>query len=181
MEKDQQILHQILQGKMGREMIDEAVAWIAEEPVRKSLLWDFIWANNGPTARRAVWTLDVYHELYKGQFSPDIQALIPVLLKPCHPAMLRHLVKLLSLYTDIPEAHQGRIFDICLTWIADPKMPVAVKVHAIELAGKIALPYPALLREVETVTEAQFADGTAGLKSRIKSWRKHFARIPDVL
>jgi hypothetical protein len=50
--------------------------------------------------------------------------------------------------------------------IADVFCNIAVKVHCMESAAKIAMPFPKLRAEVRFVIEEQMKHGSAGIKSQ---------------
>ena len=163
-------LEEILMTRMSREQMNEAVTWVGQDQKRYQMLWDLVVRNEDPISRRAAWAMDIHFFKYPGMFPVSIQQILDVLEKPCHTAMQRHLIKLLSLLPHWSEKYQGALFDLGISSLNNPILPIAVRVHAMELAGRVGQQYPELLQELKTVLLAHVKEGSWGFKSRANKW-----------
>lgn len=152
--------------------MDRAVEWVGGDRKRWNMLWELLMRNEEPLSRRAAWALDIHFHKYPHMLDLNILELLKTLEKPCHTALQRHLVKMLSVAPSLPEEYHGELFDLGIRYTDNAVLPVAIRVHAMELAGRIALLYPELLNELKTVLEAHFKEGSAGFRSRAKKWLK---------
>lgn len=160
---------------MSRQQMDKAVAWVGDDPERYRELWKLAMLNEDPISRRAVWAMDIHFTKRPHMFTIEADEMLEVLRNPCHTAIQRHLAKMLSLLPSYPEEHTSELFDLGIDWTNNPVLPVAIRVHAMELAGRIALPYPELQSELKTVLLAHLESGSAGFKSRANKWLKRIS------
>jgi hypothetical protein len=64
-----------------------------------------------------------------------------------NPSIQRDLWRMLS-FLNIDESHSGEIYDQALALIRSQKFAIAIRVHAMTVAQKIALPYAELRQEL---------------------------------
>lgn len=155
---------------MSRQQMDKAVAWVGDDPERYRELWDIVMLNEDPISRRAVWAMDIHFSKWPYMFKIEADKMFEVLHNPCHTALQRHFAKMLSMLPIFPPEHTSTLFDLGIEWTNNAILPIAVRVHAMELAGRIALPYPELQSELKTVLSAHLDEGSAGFKSRANKW-----------
>jgi hypothetical protein len=80
----------------------------------------------------------------------------------------RHLLKLISL-KEIPDLYLGFLTDFCITIFTSSKEPIAVRVHAMQILGNIAMKEPDLKPEIALIMEHEMENhGSAGIVSRCK-------------
>lgn len=166
------MLEDILLKAMSRAQMDKAVTWVGNDQQRWYELWNILMRNEEPISRRAAWALDIHFAKYPHMLDLDIPTLLKKLEEPCHSAIQRHLLKMLAFSPGLSEEYHGELFDLGIRYTDNPSLPIAVRVHAMELAGRIALRYPELFGELKLVLEAHFKEGSAGFKSRAKRWLK---------
>lgn len=162
-------------GKMSRDQMNKVVTWVGTDSKRYRILWEIALRNEEPISRRAVWSMDIHQNKWPEMFAEDISELMDLIENPCHSALQRHIFKMLSLLPKIPEEHQGKLFDLGVNYTNNAILPIAVRVHAMELAGRIALLYPELQAELGTVLQAHLKEGSAGFRSRANKWLKKMA------
>lgn len=116
--------------------------------------------------QRAAWSLGIIGKEHPEKIKPYMGLLIENLRKePIHDAVKRNTVRFLQ-DVKIPEIHRGTLADICFSFLADPKEPVAIKVFSMSALLNITKEHPELKNELKLLIEEQFEDGTAGFKSR---------------
>ncbi len=89
------------------------------------------------------------------------------------PSVKRHFGKVLSNKT-IPDKETMKMLDICYQWILSPDDPVAVKVHAMQIAFNIVLKKDNELKEefIQTLKLCIELTPTAGIYSRANKLMK---------
>ena len=118
-----------------------------------------------PVAWRAGWILDGSDEEQPGLAQNYISNIVQKLPELESRGTLRCLLRLLSRY-DIPEDYQGLLIDLCFEYMVSELIPVAVKVHAMQIIYNHVLLYPELKAELITVIEDQVDNNTVGFMSR---------------
>ena len=133
-------------------------------------LWDIIRTGKPPLPQRAAWTFGHCVDENTALFLPVLDEAVDHLLDDSaqqHVAVRRNLLRALSLADCLPE-DAGHLFDRCLLWVRDPSQPAAVRVYAMEIAGRIAFPYGELRDEVIHAIESNVKDGTMAFRSRAR-------------
>jgi hypothetical protein len=77
----------------------------------------------------------------------------------------RQVVKALAV-RDIPEKLEGQLADLCFDWLQSSVMPVAIKVHCMQILANITERYPDLAGELQTVIKEQMPRNSVGFTSR---------------
>ena len=123
-----------------------------------------------PLPQRAAWTFGHCVDEKPSLLLPILDEAVDHLLNHSdeqHVAVRRNLLRSLSLANCLPE-DAGHLFDRCLLWIGDPSQSAAIRVYAMEIAGRIAKPYPELCDEVIAAIESNVKDATMAFRSRAR-------------
>jgi hypothetical protein len=148
---------------------------ILRNPALFDELWELIKSGTPPVPQRGAWVISHLGEVNPDLLKPYFADVLVLLRAPTHDAVHRALVRTLA-HMDIPEEYEGELYDLAISWISSPVKPVAIRVHCMDIAARIARPYPELQDELRQVIEAQMSWGSAGYKSRgkrvIKSLKK---------
>ena len=129
-----------------------------------------------PLAWRASWVLDGSDEEKPGLALKHISEIVNTLPDVKSKGSLRSLLRLLSRY-DIPEEQQGKLVDLCFSYLVSELYPLAVKVHAMMIIYNHVLIYPELKDEFITVMEDQVENNTVGFKSRARNLIKQMEKL----
>jgi hypothetical protein len=133
-------------------------------------LWEIIKAGEPPLPQRAAWTFGHCVEEEVSLLPPIVDEVVNHLLNRSdeqHVAVRRNLLRALSLVDCLPE-HAGHLFDRCLLWIGESSPSAAIRVYAMEIAGRIAMPYPELRAEVIEAIESNGKDAAMSFRSRAR-------------
>ena len=71
-----------------------------------------------------------------------------------------------ELYQAIQSALQGKVVDLCFTFLSDGTQPIAIRVFAMTVLTNIAKENPELKNEIIPLIEDQMPFGSAGFRSR---------------
>ena len=118
-----------------------------------------------PVVQRAAWAMDACIEAHPELLSPYVETLIDALPQFSNYGVKRQIVKALSV-RDIPEKLEGQLADLCFDWLQSSAMPVAIKVHCMQILANITTRYPDLAVELQTVIREQMPRNSVGFASR---------------
>ena len=127
-------------------------------------------------AVRTAWILSHCADAHPEIILPWIAKLVKSASDPNAPgAVQRNVVRVLQ-YVDIPRVHQGRIADLCFSFLQNPKIPIAVKAFSMTVLANIAAREPDLKHELSLVIEQMLPYGSSGLQSRGKKVLKQLSK-----
>ena len=109
---------------------------------------------------------------------PHLQAMADFLPHADHDGIRRNLVRILA-HAPLPTERDGELYDLCLQWLRSAKVAVAIQAWCMDIAARIAMPYPELREELAFVIEAQLPYGSAGYVSRGKKTLKQLTAPPS--
>lgn len=144
------------------------VEYVGDDPARFKDLIDNFLGDTYRVSQRAAWAVSNCIEQHPELVKPYYSRLLSQLERTdSHVAVRRNVVRLLQ-FVDVPARYRGRIFDVCYKLFADIGQPVAVRVFAMTVAGRIANNNPELLDELRLIAKQHPEAATAGLRSRAR-------------
>jgi len=160
-------IEEMLLAGLSRFNTDLTANYIGKDQEHFNLLLDLMINGRPPIPQRAAWVVAIVVEKYPWLIKPYISKLIDLLPGFQHWGIQRCL---LSVYQkiDIPETKLGEMFDICYKYLNDTKVPIAVRVFAMQILYNISLKEPELQGELKLLIESHFDTGSAGYQSRAK-------------
>ena len=108
--------------------------------------------------------------------NPHLKQLFKLLPSPPHEAFSRAIVRIYAFHS-VPKKWQGRMADLCFTYLEDPKCAVATKIFSMSVLLEIGREENDLLPELELIINEYYDHGTAGYKSRAKRTLKEIRKI----
>lgn len=157
-----------------KEQCNKIVQWVGNNEERFNELFHLFITGEYRVAQRAAWPLSycaiAHPELMNGNFDKLLSNLKKANL---HDAIKRNTVRLLDAI-EIPVKYEGRIMEICFTYLESPGEAVAVKAFSIGILGKLAKKYPEIIPEIKLMIEEQLPHQSAAFKSRSKAFMKSF-------
>lgn len=138
---------------------------VGTSPERFETLAEMALYGEDPLAWRAAWVLDSTDEVHPGMASDHIRKIVRSLPDLQSRGVLRSLLRLLCRY-EIRKEDQGRLIDLCFTYLTSELYPVAVKVHAMQILYQHVLLYPEMKDELVTVIEDQLENNSVGFRAR---------------
>lgn len=157
-----------------KQQCDKIVKWIGNNEERFNELFHLFLNSEYRVTQRAAWPLSnsaiAHPKFMKGNF----EKLLSNLQKDnLHDSIKRNTVRLLDAI-DIPVKYEGRIMEICFTYLESPDEAVAVKAFSISILGKLAKKYPEIIPEIKLMIEEQIPHQSAAFKSKSKAFMKSF-------
>jgi hypothetical protein len=148
---------------------NKIVLWVGDSQKRFNELFHLFLHDEYRVVQRAAWPVSYcvisHPEFIKNHF----EKLINNLGKPdLHNSVKRNSIRLLE-HVTIPKKYQGKIMEICFSYVASATEPVAVKAFSLTVLGNLAKQYPDIIPEIKVLIDEQLPHQTAGFKSRAKT------------
>jgi hypothetical protein len=145
---------------------DKIVSYVGHNPKRFSELVDIFLQGPSLVTQRAAWPISYCIEQYPDLLKPHFRKILTQLgKKNIHDSVKRNILQMLQ-FVRVPKAWQGITADLCLTFLADAKEPVAIRVFAMNVLANIASEVPELKNELIPLIEDQLPYSSAGFISR---------------
>ncbi len=128
---------------------------------------NFICNSNPQVAWRASWVLNKVADKEPVILLPYHPKLVEILKVTTSNGVRRHLTNILGSYPSTA-CEDGVLVDLCLKWITDLKIPVAVKANSMLLMQHICKVYPELIPEFKGAIEIGLESASPGYKSRAR-------------
>ena len=162
------------------------VHWVGHDAERLQTLME-IFLNNPPSAplpkgrgyqyiftQRSSWALRYVGEKSPELMRPWLPRLVANLRQPnLHDAIKRNTLNVMEVL-DFPEEMDGDLADLCFTYLAEPREPIAIRCASMTVLEKICQRVPELKAELILLLEEHQQHGSAGFKSRA---RRVLARV----
>jgi len=142
------------------------VRYIADYPEYIGFIMTKALDDSQPENWRAMWMIDKINEKNPAVVLPYLPAMTDFLLTTKDDSKRRHLLKLISLH-DIPEERLGVLLNYCIDVFTNAAIPVAVRVHSMQILFNIAQKEPDFAGELIDLIEHEIEyHGSPGIKSR---------------
>ena len=152
--------------QLSRRHMDYVAHCIGDDEKEFERLMAIVLYGKEPVVQRAAWAMDACLEARPELFSPYVEILIEALPRFANNGVKRQVVKALAARNIIPEKLEGQLADLCFVWLQSPDIPVAIKVHCMQILANIAARHPDLAVELRTVISEQIPRNSAGFASR---------------
>lgn len=161
-------IKQQLLSDRSKQNISRLADYIGKDKKRCAILWKLIRQGEAPLPQRGAWLFENCVPKHPELALPYLQEMLSYMQQEVPDGVRRSFSKVFSL-VEIPEEISGEIYDLCIDWIIQEKTSIAVKVHCMETAKNIALPYPELREELTIVIRDQMEyTESAGVRVRGK-------------
>lgn len=164
-----------LEVELSRWNTDLVSEYVGADRERFNELWKLMLPEKYPISPRAAWAIESICLRDPCLVKPYIDELCKALPGVKNHGIKRHMMKVLTFHK-IPEKHLGKLIDLCFLWLQDADIPVAVKVHSMQIVFNAISRYPGLKAEFVAVLEEQMPRNSEGFKSRA---RRLVARLQD--
>lgn len=151
------------------------VDWIGKDADRFAALMQLFLEDEYRVGQRAAWVLSGCADRYPAITHPHLADMVHCLENPSHPAISRNTLRALANLPLVPEELQGELVDHAFRILTDPKQPVAIHVHAMQVVANLCQEHPDLSAELRLVLEANLEGASKGYLSRV---RKILKRLP---
>ena len=151
---------------------------VVDEPVLYRSLVQYALSGDYTITLRASWLMDKIAEKEPGivMTCNAIEKIIEKLPSESNFSVIRACLRMLSRYELVID-NCVELVDSCFKWLKNPGVPIAVKVHSMQLLYYFTLPEPELKNELTIIIEDQLPIGSAGFVSRGKKILKQLKTI----
>lgn len=149
-----------------KKQCDKIVSYVGNDPERFTQLVEVFLQGPYRITQRAAWPLSNCVEKHPELLRPHWNKILAFVGKPdIHDAVKRNVLRMFQ-FVQVPKVYQGRTADICFTFLADTKEPVAIRAFAMTVLANIAREVPELKNELIPIIEDQLPYASAGFLSR---------------
>jgi hypothetical protein len=145
----------------------DIVALVVKDPRYMKTLMTLFFHGDLRTCQRVSWAVGILADNNTQLILPYFEKMINNLKDAKHDAIIRNTLRTWK-SMDIPEKHEGKVYDICFDYLNDIQQPIAIRVFAMIVVSKIARKYPDLKEEVISTIEMFYEHGSAGFQSRAR-------------
>jgi hypothetical protein len=170
-------LRSTLSQRCHKETSHQIARYIGSDQGRFSELMELVLGDDDQLSKYSAWVVQHCLENNPQLIEPHLEAMIQNLGKSnLNDSVVRSTVKALA-ETEIPEYLQGRVLQLCFDYLLDPKVAVAIRVHAMQAIFNISKNEPDLLMELLEVILEWMPYGSAGFNSRGRKILKDIGKI----
>jgi hypothetical protein len=142
--------------------------YVGADPGKFKILVDVFLEGPYRVTQRAAWPLSLVVEQHPALIIPHLKKILDQLKKPgIHDAVKRNTMRLLQ-FIDVPKKYDGRVADICFTFLRDRKEAVAIRVFAMTVLANISMQNPDLKQELKLIIEDQLPYESPAYVSRAR-------------
>ena len=142
--------------------------YVGSDPERFMVLVDVFLKGPYRVTQRAAWPLSLVVEQHPILIIPHLKKILDHLNQPgIHDAVKRNTLRMLQ-FIDVPKKYQGRIADICFTFLGDRNEAVAIRVFAMTVLANISIQNPDLKTELRIIIEDQLPYESPAYVSRAR-------------
>jgi hypothetical protein len=166
----------LLMQELSRRHMERVARHIGNDTEAFGQLMNIVLHGYPPVVQRAAWVMEICWEEDPKLFLPYIAIAVDSLPRFMNDGVKRQIVKILAAQ-DIPESQQGKLADLCFEWVQSATVPVAIKVHCMQILANLAANYPELSIELQAVIREQIPRNSVGFSSRGKKILKQLQTI----
>lgn len=167
-------LREAILSEHSRAQADKIVAYVGEDKKRFAHLMELFFEGEYRITQRAGWPMSDIARKHPELFEPYLEQAIAYLGRPnIHPAIIRNVLRILQ-GMRLNEEVQGHMFDICFSYVQDPKQAGAIKAFSITVLKNICKAYPDLAKEVSLVLKERLPYEKPSFKVRAKDFLNTF-------
>lgn len=156
-----------LEVELSRWNTDLVSEYVGTDRERFNQLWKLMLPEKYPLSPRAAWVIESICLKHPFLIKPYLDELCYALPRIKNHGIKRHMMKILT-FQEIPEKHLGNLIDLSFRWLQDADIPVAVKVHSMQIIYNTIRQYPELKDEFVAVMEEQIPRNSPGFRSRAR-------------
>ncbi len=170
------MLAQLIKQPLTKSTINEILEVIGDSQELFDELMTYFLGNNARVTQLTSWAVGHIGEKQPQLIRSYHQDLLAQLQRnDRHNAIRRNIVRLYQ-FAEIPEDIEGKLYDICIGFILNPKEAIAVRAFSMRVCERIALLHPALIEELIAVVETTIPNGSSGLKNRASHVINHLRK-----
>lgn len=150
--------------------------WIGSDKQRFAEVMKYFFSSDRIAALNSSWLVSMCAEHHSSLLTPWLSKMVNYAgKKNAFEAVKRNVVRALQ-FVSVPRPLQGRVSNLCFSFLQDPKEAIAVKAFSMTVLANIAAKEPDLKHEIKLVIEQMLPYGSAGIQSRGKKVLKQLSK-----
>ncbi len=145
----------------------EIVDIVLRDPTQVKGLMKYYFAHTDRLGMIASWIVSYVARKNPKLIEPYYGKMITHIQRDIHTGIMRNTIRIFE-DAPIPKRIQSKLYEQCLEFISDTKMPMAVAAFSITTAMRISKPYPELRDELKEILLLMDNHGTVGFQYRRK-------------
>ena len=139
---------------------------IVDDETEFETVWELTIEGDNSVSARAAWLLDHLIQRNPALLQPYLSDAVSELGNTSHSdGVLRSLAKAMA-SLEIPVPLQSRLYGVCRDHLLSSDTAIAVRVHCMEMASRIAEPFPELCEEMRQLIGEAMRSGAPAICSR---------------
>jgi len=151
-----------------KEMAMKVVAYVGESQDRLAEVLTLAEDREVKLAQRASWPLSYIFDAHPEMINPNVPRMLKLLDEPVHDAIPRAVLRAFAQVPKLPEDYWGEILEVAYEKLQNPKVPVAIRVHCMQIIFNVSRFIPELGEELKLILETQMTEASAGFQSRAR-------------
>ena len=152
---------------LGKDNIPKMIDYYIAHPEKMPELISLCMDHEDGVDMRATWLLNHLVQKRPEMVTPYLAELVDYIEGGVHTGVKRHIMRIFE-EVDIPEELEGKLYDLCIAFIMNPKLPVAVPAFAMSVGIKICQKYPELSSEFLEVCRSLSDSESPAIKVRLR-------------
>lgn len=152
---------------LGKEHMPEFADYFISNPDKMPELISYCMDPKDGVDMRASWILNHIAQKKPELVLPYMPELVEYIKGDVHTGVKRHVMRIFE-EADIPEDLEGELYDLCVEFIMNTKLPVAVPAFAMTVGVKICKKYPELSEEFLEVCRNLSESKSPAIKLRLR-------------
>ena len=162
-----------LKAEISRKNTDYIAHYIGNDPEIFKQLIELLFNGAAPLPHRASWVVSTISDYNPELVRPYLKKIVSHIEKFDHSGIHRNLLRYLAA-EKIPEALQGKMYDVCYRWLQSRNEPPAVKVHCMQILFNISAQELDLRKELKLIIEELTDHESSAIKSRSRQLMRKF-------
>jgi len=162
-----------LKAEISRKNTDYIAHYIGNDPEIFKQLIELLFNGAAPLPQRASWVVSTISDYNPELVRPYLKKIVSHIEKFDHSGIRRNLLRYLAA-EKIPEALQGKMYDVCYRWLQSRNEPPAVKVHCMQILFNISAQELDLRKELKLIIEELTDHESSAIKSRSRQLMRKF-------
>lgn len=162
-------LTELILAEHSRKQADFIASEVGPDVGRFAVLWQLMVHGEVPIPQRASYAIVQATELHPWLFEPYWEDAIQLLGMDYHPAIRRHLIKIMAA-NPLPDSETsiGNLVNHCFAFLSNATEPIAIRAHSMQVLFEVCKIEPDLGPELQMIIEEHLPYSSAGFRSRGK-------------
>ena len=168
------------------QMVESSIALIENNDLDIEDLLAISFHKKKEVAFRAAWMLEYLVKHKPLQFYPNVERFLTLLPRQKNPSAMRHYAKIVALMTDkksnllykeaLSSMEMGPVIEVLFTWLVDPAVLVASKVHCMQALANLTYRYDWIKTDLLETMEYLMDKESIAFFARAKMIKKQLNR-----